>query len=339
MSTKDKILTYIRGKKSVEGSELLKYLGISRQALNKHLKELIKDGKITKEGRTRGVKYHYAKLKQEITQKFKKEYLLRGLEEDAVFKNIDMRLKLNKALQENVLGITRYAFTEILNNAIEHSKSRKCLIETALDSYKYGFKVRDYGIGIFHSIAAKFNLHDESDAVGELIKGKKTTSPKRHTGEGVFFTSKSADIVSFRSHKINLIFNNVKNDIFVEEGKFIRGTEVIFKIGINSKRKLEKIFNFYAPREFGFKFEKTKVWVKLFQREYSSRSEAKRLLAGLDKFKVIVLDFQGVGSIGQGFADEIFRVFQGEHPDILIKIERLSPLLKPMINHVVDNKI
>ena len=40
-----------------------------------------------------------------------------------------------------------------------------------------------------------------------------------------------------------------------------------------------------------------------------SRSQAKRLLARLDKFEVVILDFEGVSAIGQAFADEIFRVF------------------------------
>jgi hypothetical protein len=51
-----------------------------------------------------------------------------------------------------------------------------------------------------------------------------------------------------------------------------------------------------------------------------------------------VLDFKGVRSIGQGFADEIFRVFAKSHPHITLKPENLSPALRPMISHVVDNK-
>jgi hypothetical protein len=47
-----------------------------------------------------------------------------------------------------------------------------------------------------------------------------------------------------------------------------------------------------------------------------SRSQAKRLLTRFDRFKEIVLDFQNVDSIGQAFADEIFRVFKNEHPNI-----------------------
>jgi hypothetical protein len=78
--------------------------------------------------------------------------------------------------------------------------------------------------------------------------------------------------------------------------------------------------------------------VKLFQREYISRSEAKRLHHGLEKFKIIILDFKGVKTIGQGFADELFRVFMQNYPEITIKIVNMRNSLRPIMNHVVDNK-
>lgn len=334
-----KILKYIENRKSAQGSELVRLLGISRQALNKHLQELISDGKVIKEGKTKGVKYYYAKIKKKTVQKFHREYKLDKLQEDLVCKDINLSFRLKQNLRKNVLNIFNYAFTEILNNVIEHSQTKKCDVKAELAPYQCNFKIRDYGIGIFYSIFTKFGLSDENMAVGELIKGEKTVMPERHTGEGVFFTSKSADIVNFRSHNINLIFDNIRQDIFLEEKKFIKGTEVNFKINTNSKRALEKIFNLYAPKEFGYRFEKTKVMVRLFQAEYISRSEARRLLVGLDKFKKILLDFKGVKSVGQGFADEIFRVFQKEHPDIVITIENLKSPLKSIIKHVVDNRI
>jgi hypothetical protein len=40
-----------------------------------------------------------------------------------------------------------------------------------------------------------------------------------------------------------------------------------------------------------------------------SRSQAKRLLARIELFKIVLFDFSGVETIGQAFADEIFRVF------------------------------
>ena len=226
----------------------------------------------------------------------------------------------------------------MLNNAIDHSSSEKCFVEASLDQYHLSFVIRDHGIGLFQSIYKKFNLADENAAIGELIKGKTTTWREKHTGEGIFFTSKSADRIGFRSHRIEVIFDNLKKDIFIYERRWIKGTEVNFKISKRSRRKLDVIFAEFAPEEFDYQFDKTKVQVKLFHSDYVSRSEARRLLHGLEKFKEIILDFSGVKSIGQGFADEVFRVFQNGHPDIVLKKINVSPTLVPIINHVVDNK-
>lgn len=45
-------------------------------------------------------------------------------------------------------------------------------------------------------------------------------------------------------------------------------------------------------------------------------SPAKRLLARVELFKVVLFGFREVDSIGQAFADEIFRVFAKAHPEI-----------------------
>lgn len=46
-----------------------------------------------------------------------------------------------------------------------------------------------------------------------------------------------------------------------------------------------------------------------------SRSQAKRLLARVDKFKKVIFDFDDVEPIGQAFADEVFCVFAKQHID------------------------
>lgn len=341
MNTKGKILKYLKGRQTVTGKELSEFLGISRQAVNKYLKELIQDNKIVKEGVTKGAVYSasHAKRKVRSVKRFQKTYILSALEEDKVFLDLAPLLNFKQELSKSAFRIVHYAFTEMLNNAIDHSESEKCFIEISIDPYRFNFRIRDFGIGVFNSIFTKFNLPDESSAIGELLKGKTTTMKERHTGEGIFFTSKSSDVFFLRSHKIKMIFDNKRKDVFVEEKKFIKGTEVAFNISKRSKRKLEKIFSYFAPEEFDYRFEKTRALVKLFHQDYISRSEAKRLLYGLDRFKEIILDFKGVKSIGQGFADEIFRIFKKEYPDKVIKTDNLSPALKQIINHVVDNNI
>jgi biotin operon repressor/anti-sigma regulatory factor (Ser/Thr protein kinase) len=339
LNTRDKILKLIRQHKSLSGRELSDYLGISRQAVNKHLRDLVGEGTVVKEGVTRGAVYRLWQRNREVPEKHhRKTYLLEGLEEDRVLVESDNVLRLQSQLNENAWAILSYAFTEMLNNAIEHSESAESKVLIKLDPYMVRFQVRDFGIGIFHSIFTKFKLPDENAAVGELIKGKTTTMKERHSGEGVFFTSKCADRLSIRSHRVELVFDNSKKDVFVNEKRFFKGTEVEFELRKRSRKDLNKIFESYAPEEFEYRFERTWVLVKLFQKEYVSRSEAKRLLAGLDQFKVIRLDFKGVKSMGQGFADEVFRIFLKTHPDIEIKIENLIQALKPLVLHVVDDQ-
>ena len=65
---------------------------------------------------------------------------------------------------------------------------------------------------------------------------------------------------------------------------------------------------------------------------------ARRVLAGLTDFREIVLDFQGVRSLGQGFADEVFRVFKASHPAVKLVPKNIDPALRPMIAHVMNGE-
>ena len=83
-----------------------------------------------------------------------------------------------------------------------------------------------------------------------------------------------------------------------------------------------------------FTFNKTVVPMKLAKYgmdELVSRSQAKRLLARVDLFKIVIFDFQDVASIGQAFADQIFRVFAKDHPDIELVPVHVQPAVKEMI--------
>jgi len=101
----------------------------------------------------------------------------------------------------------------------------------------------------------------------------------------------------------------------------------------SSRTRLEEVFSRFAPEEYDFEFAKTKILVKLLRAEYVSRSEAKRLVANLEKFREIELDFRQVRLVGQGFADEVFRVFHQRHPHIVIRTTNTSPSVDAMIRH------
>lgn len=62
-----------------------------------------------------------------------------------------------------------------------------------------------------------------------------------------------------------------------------------------------------------------------------ARSEAKRLLADLDAFDEVVLDFDGLEWVGQGFVDEVFRVWAREHPGVRLVPTGMGPGVELMV--------
>ena len=268
---------------------------------------------------------------------FRRTAINRNLSEDTIVGDIKKETAIFDNLGRNIAEILDYAFTEILNNAIEHSRSQKIFVQIEKTDKSIGFIVTDFGVGIFNDIKDKFRLKNTLEAVELLLKGKQTTAPEEHTGEGIFFTSKAADKLIIKSSNKRIIFDNIINDIFIGDIQDIRGTKIIFEISRSSKRKLSAIFREYTNENFIF--DKTRVTVKLFELSdgfYVSRSQARRLLFGLEKFKKIILDFKKVDTLGQAFADEVFRVWQKKHPAIIIEYINTSESVEFMIKHVIQ---
>lgn len=332
-TTQQAILDYIENNGSATGPELADFLGVTRQAVAPHLRRLLADSKIFKTGSTRAARY-FPFESAAPARTLKRNLVLRRLDESAVYERIAIDLTLSQ-LPDAVESILHYAFTEVLNNAIDHSMSERCTVEVRLDASKMTFSVRDRGIGAFYSIAEKFALQNEHDAMIELIKGKTTTQPHAHSGEGIFFVSKAADRFVLRSHRLQIEWDNKRADVFVSEPRYLKGTLASFEIDRNSRTRLEKVFAEFAPEAYDFQFRKTRVLVKLLRPDYVSRSEAKRLLHNLDKFSEIELDMRGVQNLGQGFADEVFRVFATANPDIVIRFVNASDAVTAMIKHVI----
>ena len=331
-TTKQAILDYIEKNGSATGPELAEILSVTRQAVSSHLRGLLADSKIVKTGSTRAARY-FPFESAAPARTLKRNLTIRGLDESVVYEHIAVGLTLSQ-LPDSVESIVHYAFTEVLNNAIDHSMSERCTVEVRLDATKITFTVRDSGIGVFYSIAEKFDLQNEHDAMIELVKGKTTTQPHAHSGEGIFFVSRAADRFSLRSHRLQIEWDNRRADVFVSEPRYLKGTLASFEIARNSRTRLENVFAEFAPEAYDFQFRKTRVLVKLLRKDYVSRSEAKRLLHNLDKFSEIELDMRDVQNLGQGFADEVFRVFATAHPDIVIRFINASNAVTAMIKHV-----
>jgi hypothetical protein len=183
----------------------------------------------------------------------------------------------------------------------------------------------------------------------ELSKGKLTSDEKHHSGEGIFFTSRMFDGFSIRSG--NLFYRRkrspndwgwlIETDDIVEP---FHGTCVAMRIPTNADWTAQEVFARYTVTEEDdgvSLFVKTHIPISLAKHgteQLVSRSQAKRLLARFEKFKEVMLDFTGVSFIGQGFADEIFRVFRIEHPEVSIVSLGATPEIERMIAHVQSER-
>ena len=110
---------------------------------------------------------------------------------------------------------------------------------------------------------------------------------------------------------------------------------------IITERTTKEIFDEYTSDDFVF--NKTKITVHLAKdylgHDFVSRSLAKRILMNVEKFKMIVLDFENIDNIGQGFADEVFRVFKNKNPDITIIPVNMNEEIEFMINRAMKNNL
>lgn len=320
------LLSLVSGDGKNVATRLAEAQNYSRQSASARLRTAVANGYITKTGVGRGVEYALVE-----TVRSSKEYDRAGLSEDHVWQS--WLAPVVRDLPENVRDIWRYGFTEMLNNAIDHSGSDKIKVTCARNALYTQVWVSDDGEGIFNKIQKALQLYDPREAILELAKGKFTTDPEKHSGEGIFFSSKVFDLFDIRSGSLHFMHDHSRDDLLLERPKNAPGTLVVMRLQNNSNRTTKEIFDkFAAPEEYTF--AKTIVPVKLGQYEGEklvSRSQAKRLIFRFEKFKTVILDFAGIEEIGQAFADEVFRVFQKAHPDTKLDPVNMADAVKNMV--------
>lgn len=292
---------------------------ISRQAVHRHLRRMLDSGALLQEGRGRGARYRPRKVAFNA-------HLARtaDLSEDRVWD--DARAVFPRLGEFKGAGeVLQHAFTEMVNNAIDHSGSPTIdvAVEVDVPSDVARFAVIDRGIGVFENVRAKLGLDSGLAALQEISKGKTTTQPERHSGEGIFFTSKMGRLFELAANGLVWTVDNAREDQAIFARATDAGTTVRFETSLAAPRALTDV---YAPYTHDFEFDTSRVVIKLFEHgvRFVSRSEAKRLVVGLDRFRHVILDFAGVEGVGQGFADEVFRVWAKGHPGTHLRAENMT---------------
>lgn len=306
---------------------------ISRQAVNRHMQALISEDKLVSYGTTRNKTYSLGPVREN-------QYLFnlkdKKVDEHKVYTQHFSWLVDD--LSTDIEDIIFYGFTEMVNNVIDHSEGETCTIYMDRDHKNVTIFIVDDGEGIFKRIMRLCDLPDPRQSIVELAKGKFTTDPQNHSGQGIFFTSRMFDFFVIESKGLKFTHHDGDEfDFFDEVQDRISdlGTVVFMALKLDSKRKMKEVFDqFTSGEEDDFAFNKTIIPVRLakFDKELLvSRSQAKRLLTRIENFKYVVFDFESVEAIGQAFADEIFRVYQLRHPEIIIHYTNVEPNVESMI--------
>lgn len=306
---------------------------VSRQSVYKYLRELLDDDIIIKKGKNYSVK--------EKTSYFCYNVMDEKMDEDRIFdKDI---LPEIKDYSENVIRMWRFCFTEMMNNAIDHSGADKITVSLVRNNINTRIIIHDNGAGIFRKIKEYYKFDSLDDAIVELFKGKLTTDKLHHSGEGIFFTSRIVDFFAAVSDKKVFSHSEYKDyltDISADSDNkfdiFGSGTTIIMRLSNASNKTNKQIMDMYADVDGGF--TRTRIPVKhLFDDYPVSRSQAKRLYNRLESFEEVELDFEGVEEIGQGFAHELFVVFKKIHPETKLIPFNMGLQVQRMINHVTNS--
>lgn len=301
---------------------------ISRNTVNGYIKELIDSGVIEKKQRD-----VYKLTNKEYRFELKRS---EGHLDSDTFAYINCLEPIIEDLNENIQRIWNYSLSEMVNNVMDHSGSPDLQLVILRNFLNTSVFLKDNGVGIFHKIKEHFGLPSLDEAICELFKGKLTTDSQNHSGEGIFFTSKLMDRFYIISGKKIFTTDKYEDEHITTVKKNITsGTLVIMSLSNFSNKKTYEIFDDYSNDDGSF--IKTKIPLKnIFSDAPVSRSQANRVCNRLDKFKEVIIDFEGLQWMGQGFAHQMFVVYKNQHPDIKFIPVNMNEAVTKMYNHVTS---
>jgi anti-sigma regulatory factor (Ser/Thr protein kinase) len=305
-------------------AHLMQRLDCSRRRARAWLDQLVQSGWLQMQGTRRRPHYQPGPLRQVV-----RRYALAGLEEDRAWAQ-DFAPCL--ALRPNVARIAAHAFTELVNNAIDHSGGNGVTVSVRQTALHLQLLVSDDGCGLFERVQQHWRIDDPRLAMLELGKGRLSSQPERHRGQGLFFVARAADIFDLHANQHAFQRRPGRSGWSGVRALAQQGTSIYLAIALDSTRTLDEVLR--ANAEQGYALDHTEVSLRLLageQRWLDSRAQARRVAARLGAFRRAALDFSGIDEVGPAFADELFRVWGHAHPQVRLVADNASPQVAAMI--------
>ena len=290
---------------------VMQRLGVSRRRATLLLHKLAAAQWLTSTGTPRKPCHSPGPLRQVV-----KRYALQGLQEDLPWRR-DFAPFFT--LRPEVQRLAQHAFTELLNNAVDHSGGTAVTVSLRQTPLHLQLLVSDDGCGVFKRIEESFGLADPRLAMFELSKGKLTSQPDRHCGHGLYFSSRLADVFDVHANRAAFQYRNFGSQAWhATRPAPHTGTSIYLALALDTPRTLDAVLRAQGSEAAAYSFQRTQVPLHLLVGgdTLASRADAKRVSSRLQHFGHAELDFAGIDHIGHGFADELFRVFRREHPGV-----------------------
>jgi anti-sigma regulatory factor (Ser/Thr protein kinase) len=311
-------------------AEMAEEFGVSRSVMGKWLRTMMDEGWLVREGTLARPNY-----KPGVLREVSRSYPLAGLDEQTPW---EQDFSPCFALPAPITRMAHHAFTEIINNCVDHSGGTRVSVSMRQNKTHLHLLIKDDGCGVFARIQDAFQIASPQQALLELSKGKLTTQPDRHTGRGLFFTSRIFDVFDLYANQLTYQHSHWQRRDWLRANPLaVSGTAVFMSLALNTTRTLDDVFVAHARSEDDRSFSRTEVSMRLAHaagEQLESRAQAKRIANRLEAFDAVDLDFEGVDAIGQAFADELFRVFAMQHPRLHLNPRNANARVRAMIEQV-----
>ena len=308
-------------------AELAARTGVSQRTARRALARLVELNWLVRDGSVRRPQWRPGAMRQVVQR-----YALDGLAED-----IPWALDFGPCFTfpAGVQRMVQHAFCELLNNAIEHSGGSHVTVSLRQTATQAQLLVSDNGLGLFERIAQTFAIASPALAMLELSKGKLTSQPHRHTGQGLFFTSKLADVFDLRANEAAFQQREWDGQGWRPQRALKHsGTSVYAAFALDTLRTLDGVRQAYSIDGSGVDFERTVVPLRLITSSIEgleSRAQARRVRERLGEFRRAEVDFGGVPVIGHAFADELFRVLAPSQPGLELVPVNMTPAVAALV--------
>jgi anti-sigma regulatory factor (Ser/Thr protein kinase) len=310
--------------------ELATRTGVSRRTARAALARLVELNWLVRDGSARHPRWHPGTMRQVVQR-----YALTGLEEDTPWA-LDFGPCF--ALPAELRRMVQHSFCELLNNAIDHSSGSHVTVSLRQTATQVQLLVSDNGLGLFRRIAETFSIASPALAMLELSKGKLTSQPQRHTGQGLFFTAKLADVFDLRANDAAFQQRGWDDKGWQpQRGLSQTGTSAYAAFALDTPRTLDGVRQAHSMDGLGADFERTQVPLRLMTSSIEgleSRAQARRVRARLGEFRHADVDFSGVATIGHAFADELFRVLAPSQPGLALVPVNMTPAVAALVASV-----